>query len=100
MEASLVRENGVVLDVVQAALGLISREMRAISVCVESDRIILYVAVHERSAQVEEDVDDLVFELYALQDKLIDIEASVHVGKPGTAWPGYLGRRVYLAKEQ
>ncbi|MGW4945850.1 hypothetical protein ACWEOZ_30200 [Actinoplanes sp. NPDC004185] len=88
-----------VLDVVQAALGLISREMRAISVRAEPDRVILYVAVHERSAQVEEAVDDLVFELHALQDKLIDIEASIHVGEPGARWPGHLGRRVYLAKD-
>ncbi|WP_030443539.1 hypothetical protein [Actinoplanes subtropicus] len=100
METSLARENRVVLDVVQAALGLISHEMRAISVRAEPDRITLYVAVHERSAQVEEDVDDLVFELHALQDKLIDIEASVHVGEPGAAWPGSLGRGVYRAKEQ
>ena len=99
MEASSARENGVVLDVVQAALGLISHDMWAISVRVEPDRIILYVAVRARSAQVEEDVDDLVFELSALQDKLIDIDVLVHAGEPGTAWPGHLGRRVYLAKE-
>ncbi|MBB4743779.1 hypothetical protein BJY16_007238 [Actinoplanes octamycinicus] len=87
-----------VLDLVQAALGLISPEMWAISVHAEPDRILLYVAVHEHTAQVAEDVDDLVFELEALQDRAIAIEAAVHVGDPGAAWPGDLGRRVYLAK--
>ncbi|MBG0567087.1 hypothetical protein [Actinoplanes aureus] len=62
MEASLAHENRVVLDLVQAALGLITREMRAISVRTEPGRIILYIAVHERSAQIQEDIDDLVFE--------------------------------------
>jgi hypothetical protein len=98
--ASFAWENRVVLDVVQAALGLISCDMRAISVRAELDRIILYVAVRERSPQVEEDIDDLVFELHALQDKLIEIEVSVHVGEPDTSWPGHFGRRVYVAKEQ
>jgi hypothetical protein len=80
-------------------LGLISRDVRAISVCTEPDRIVLHVAVHERIPQVEEDVDDLVSELNALQGKAVEIEASIHVGEPGATWPGSLGRRVYVAKQ-
>ena len=99
MGSPLERENRLVLDVVQAALGLISREMRAISVKRDSNRIDLYVAVHERNAQVDEDVEDLVFELEALQDGPIAIEASVFVGAPNADWPGSSGRRVYVAKE-
>lgn len=99
MDLSLERENRVVLDVVQAALGLISREMRAISVRAEQHRILLYVAVHERTAQVSEDIDDLVFELEALQEGPVTIDASVYEGEPGAAWPGSLARRVYWAKE-
>ncbi|WP_245670150.1 hypothetical protein [Micromonospora mirobrigensis] len=100
MKPDLVRENRLVLDVVQAALGLISREMRAISVELRLDRVILHVAVHERNAQVEEDVEDLVFELAALQDGQIEIESSVFVGEPNSGWPGSSGRRVYVAKEE
>jgi hypothetical protein len=99
MDLSLDRENRVVLDVVQAALGLISREMRAIAVRAEQDRIYLYVLVHEQSAQVAEDIDDLVFELEALQDGSVAIAASVHEAEPGAAWPGSLARQVYRAKE-
>ncbi|MFV2104649.1 hypothetical protein [Micromonospora sp. LOL_024] len=99
MESALVRENRLVLNVVQAALGLISREMRAISVRLDSDRITLYVAVYERSAQVGEDVNDLVFELEALQDGPIAIESLIYMGAPDVDWPGNSARRVYLAKE-
>jgi hypothetical protein len=99
VEASLERENRLVLDVVQAALGLISREMRAISIDQDSNRINLYVAVRERNAQVDEDVEDLVFELDALQDGPVRIESHIFVGAPNLEWPGNSGRRVYVAKE-
>lgn len=99
MDSSLVRENQVVLDVVQAALGLISREIRAIAVRAEQDRIHLYVLVHERSTQVAEDIEDLIFELEALQEGPVAIEASVHEDESGAPWPGSRARRVYRAKE-
>ncbi|MEU1889546.1 hypothetical protein ABZ491_29225 [Micromonospora rifamycinica] len=99
MEISLERENRLVIDVVQAALGLISPEMQAISFDVKSERINLYIAVRERSQRVDEDVEDLVFELEALQDGPVTIEPYIFVGSPGAEWPGGSGRRVYLAKE-
>lgn len=99
MEYHLERENRLVLDVVQAALGLISREVRAISVELDANRIILHVAVYEHSAQVEEDVEDLLFELDALQNGSIAIKSSIFVGAPNADWPGNSGRRVYAAKE-
>ncbi|MEV6371986.1 hypothetical protein [Micromonospora musae] len=99
MEPLLASENRLVLDVVQAALGLISRDMRAISVVLDSQRIVLHVAVHENNAQVVEDVEDLVFELAALQDGHIEIEHAIFVGAPNADWPGNAGRRVYVAKE-
>ena len=80
-------------------LGLISREMRAIAVRAEQDRIHLYVLVHERSARVAEDIDDLIFELEALQEGPVAIDASVHEDEPSAAWPGSLARQVYRAKE-
>ena len=99
MEASLERENRLALDVVQAALGLISQEIKAISFNLNPDRITLYIAVRERSQHVDEDVEDLVFELEALQDGPVTIESHIFVGSPGPEWPGNSGRRVYLAKE-
>jgi len=98
VEPPLERENRLVLDVVQAALGLISPEIRAISVKRDSSRITLYVAVWARNAQVDEDIDDLVFELEALQDGPITLEASIFVGAPSGDWPGISGRSIYMAK--
>ncbi|WP_307831078.1 hypothetical protein [Nucisporomicrobium flavum] len=95
----LEEENRLVLDVVQAALGLISPQIRALSVALDSGRVVLYVAVSERNAEVDEDIDDLLFELEALQDGPIVIESSIFVGRPDAHWPGSSGRRVYLAKE-
>jgi hypothetical protein len=98
MGSPLEGENRLVLDVVQAALGLISPEMRAISVEQNSSGITLYIAVSERNAQVDEDVEDLVFELEALQEGPIAIEASIFVGAPSRDWPGISRRKVYMAK--
>ncbi|CCH16745.1 RHS repeat-associated core domain-containing protein [Micromonospora lupini] len=98
VEPSLERENRLVLDVVQAALGLISPEILAISVKGDPSRIALYVAVRVRNAQVDEDVEDLVFELETLQSGPTAIEVSIFVGAPIGDWPGISGRSVYLAK--
>jgi hypothetical protein len=98
VEFPLERENGLVLDVVQAALGLISPEICAISVEQDSNRITLYVAVSESNAQVNEDIEDLVFELEALQDGPIAVEASIFVGAPSGDWPGINRRKIYMAK--
>ncbi|MEV4704084.1 hypothetical protein [Actinoplanes sp. NPDC049316] len=99
VETSPESGNRLVLDVVQAALGLISPGIRAVSVERKADRINLYVVVRERNAEVDEDIDDLVFELEALQDGPIAIEPSVFVGTPNAGWPGSAARRVYLAKD-
>ncbi|AGL14836.1 hypothetical protein [Actinoplanes sp. N902-109] len=99
MGSSLDDENKLVLDVVQAALGVISHEMLAISVERADNGIKLYVAVSELNEQVEEDVDDLVFELQALQERLVQIEFFIYVGKVSADWPGISARRVYVSKE-
>lgn len=93
------RENQLVLDVVQAALGLISRDMLAISIGVSQDRVMLYFVVRERNHQVDEDIEDIIFELHTLQSGPIEVDLSVHVGLPNDEWPGILGRRVFVAKD-
>ncbi|WP_416904400.1 hypothetical protein [Micromonospora echinospora] len=99
MGRDLERENRLVLDVVQAALGLISGYIRAISIGLEPQRVILHIAIHRHSAQVDEDIEDLVFGFEALQDRNIAVEAAVFVGAPNADWPGRSGRLVYVAKE-
>ncbi len=98
MDARLEEENGLVLDVVQATLGLISPHMRAISVGFGPGRIVLYFAVEDGGDDVEEGVNDIVFELDALRGGSTAIEAVIYVGDPAASWPGREARAVYLAK--
>jgi hypothetical protein len=99
MESQLERENGLVLDAMQASLGLISAKIYAISVARGVEVIVMHFAVAELSVDVEEDVDDILFELDALRGGTEKIEASVHVGFPDGAWSGRSGRLFYLAPE-
>lgn len=99
MQSRLERENALVLDTVQAALGLISVPMRAISVQVTPERVILHFALRERNADVDEDIVDVLADLEALQDGPMRMEATVHVGAPDSSWAGRAGRFVYWAKE-
>jgi hypothetical protein len=99
MESRLERENMLVLDALQASLGLISADMRAVSVQLDPDKVVLHFAMRERNCDVDEDIEDMVFELDALREGSTRIEASVYVGAPDQSWPGRAGRLLYLAKE-
>ncbi|MDG4787111.1 hypothetical protein O7626_14430 [Micromonospora sp. WMMD1102] len=99
MASRLEYENEVVLDALQASLGLISEYVRAVSVQIHEDKITLHFAVHEQNAGVDEDIDEMIFELDALRDGSVRIEASVYVGIPDGAWPGRGGRLLFLSKD-
>lgn len=99
MDSLLKRENKFVLDVVQATLGLISRDMLAISIGVTQDQVMLYFVVRERNHQVDEDIEEIIFELRTLQSGPIEVNLSVHIGLPNADWPGISGRRVFVAKD-
>jgi hypothetical protein len=98
MESKQDMENGLVLDALQASLGLVSPGMKAIAVLLDVDRIVLHFAVSERSPDIDEDIDDIAFELDALREGSIAIVTEVHVGVPDASWSGRAGRLVYLAK--
>lgn len=99
MKFSLEYENMMVLDTLQASLGLISEDMRGISVQLQSEKVVLHFAIRERNATIDSDIEDMIFELDALREGAIRIEASLYVGAPDSAWPGRKGRLIYLAKE-
>jgi hypothetical protein len=99
MKFSLEQENMLVLDTLQASLGLISEDMRGISVQVQPEKIVLHFALREQNVSVDADIEDMIFELDALREGAIRIEASIYVGAPDNAWPGREGRLIYLAKE-
>jgi len=98
MDPLLEWENKLTLDVVQAALGLISPEIGMISFAWSIDRMHLYVAVRAQSDEVVEDVDDLISEIEALQGGPMKIIPHIITGMPDDTWPGFKARRVYVAK--
>ena len=63
---ALRRENGIVLDAVQALLGLISSDVVAVAVLVEPHRVELSFWVHRHTAEIEDDMDQAVFDMDAL----------------------------------
>lgn len=84
MRASdLERENEITLYAVQALLGLIATETIAVAVLVEAEGVELTFWVHRQTAEVEDDVDQAVFELDALfsGDHPL-IVPRIHVGDP------------------
>ena len=95
---ALGRENFLVLQTLQASLGLISPEISGISIQLDGERIVLYFAVRHGAAELEEDVEDIIFELDALLGGKIPLEARVYEGRPNSDWPGRQYRLIYLAK--
>jgi hypothetical protein len=98
---ALERENAVVLNLVDALLGLVSPSIRAVSVNVSTDRAIVYFAVGDR---IDQDIEEILFELEAalgsaFESKPLAVAAEVHVGNPNEDWPGRGHRMVYLAKD-
>ncbi len=93
-------EDEAVLVAVQAMLGLISPNIRAVAVEVEKKRIVLRFWVWEEDEETAEDIDDMVGEMEVLYDlENPPIETIVEVGPPPPDEPGQRWRMVYLAKE-
>ncbi|WP_406840010.1 hypothetical protein ACICHK_34745 [Streptomyces sp. AHU1] len=95
---TLERENEITALAVQAMLGLISADVVAVAVRVEEEKVVLTFWARRQSPELEEDVDDAIFELDVLSEDHPLIEATIHVGEPDmTALRSY-GRMIYRAK--
>jgi hypothetical protein len=96
----LKRENEIVLNAVQALLGLISSEVTAVAVRVEAQRVELSFWVRRHTSEIEEDADQAVFELDALfSEEHPLIESTITVGEPDPRMLDSYGRMVYWAKQ-
>ncbi|MEU5128648.1 hypothetical protein [Streptomyces mobaraensis] len=93
------RENEAVLNAIQALLGLISQDMRAVAVRVEGDRVDLSFWVRSHTDEIDEDIDQAIFELDALYSEEHPlIESKVYEGWPDPTKLGVYGRMIYWAK--
>ncbi|MFF3215511.1 hypothetical protein ACFYYB_33370 [Streptomyces sp. NPDC002886] len=88
----------------QAALGLIGPILPGIAVEPRPNAIVLHFAITARTAEVEEDIDDIVFELKAFlgggPEQHSEITTEVHVGGTVATWPGRQHALLYLAKPE
>jgi hypothetical protein len=99
--AALTWENLLVLHLVQALLGSVSANMKAISVEALPDRSArVYFAVAHGSEQDDEEIEEIVGELDALFEGNVRIDTEVWTGDRwwDSDWPGRDRRLVYAAK--
>lgn len=95
---SLDRENMLVLQAVQASLGLISQDVLGISVEAGSGQVVIHFAVKQNTEDMSEDISDIMFELDALLEGSELLISRIYLGVPDENWPGRAGRLIYLAK--
>ncbi|WP_326790578.1 hypothetical protein [Streptomyces sp. NBC_00151] len=103
-ERVLLRRNYLLNQTGQAALGLIGPHLRGIAVEPRPDAIVVHFAITARTAEVEEDLDDIIFELEVFlgggPEQRSEITAEVHVGRTDATWPGRRHALLYVAKPE
>lgn len=93
-------ENARVLDLVQAMLGAISPNMRAVSLECPDGKVHLHFLLAEESEADREEIDDILFEFEVLQERGIEIRSSVVVSYRPEARVEMPGRWVFSRKEE
>lgn len=95
----LALENSQVLGVVQAMLGLVSSNFRAVSIEVTPASVTLHFLLRTDSPLDREAIDDIAFELEALQGVAFAVDVVVHVSAAGDEVGRLPGRLVFSARE-
>ncbi len=99
MKCGLDNENSQALSLVQALLGAISPNMRAVALVTRDSRVTLRFLLAEDWEEDREEVEDIAFEFEALQPKPVAVQTEVLVDERPIAALGNLGRMVFLRKE-
>ncbi|MFE3195285.1 hypothetical protein ACFXHA_40230 [Nocardia sp. NPDC059240] len=82
---------------IQATLGWVSPDVRAISVDVaDHDEVKVNFAVRGRTVRVEEDIEEIVGDLDAALQGQYSITPMIFVGTPDESWPGRQARLIFL----
>ncbi|MFD5143084.1 hypothetical protein [Streptomyces sp. NPDC058401] len=101
-ERDLLRRNYLLIQTGQASLGLIGPDVLGIAVEPRPEEIILHFALAALTAEVEEDVEDIVFELAVFlaggPEQRSKITTELHVGDPHTTWNSPRYAVLYRAK--
>ncbi|MET9528989.1 MULTISPECIES: hypothetical protein [unclassified Streptomyces] len=93
------RENEITLLAVQALLGMISTDVIAVAVRVEETRVEVIFWTHRQSSELEDDAEEVTFELDALfsEDHPM-IEYVIRIGEPDPKSYASGCRMIYWAK--
>ncbi|WP_345190851.1 hypothetical protein [Streptomyces lavendulae] len=101
-ERDLLRRNYLLIQTLQASLGLIGPDVLAIAVEPRPEEIVLHFAVAALTAEVEEDLEDIVFELTVFlaggPEQRSNITTELHVGDPHAKWFSSRYAVLYRAK--
>nr|WTB28166.1 hypothetical protein OG781_00020 [Streptomyces sp. NBC_00830]WTB35917.1 hypothetical protein OG781_46565 [Streptomyces sp. NBC_00830] len=101
-ERDLLRRNYLLLQAGQASLRLIGPDLLGIAVEPRPGAIVLHFAVAAVTAEVEEDLDDIVFELEVFlaggPEQHSTITTELHIGHPYATWFSPRYAVLYLAK--
>jgi hypothetical protein len=101
-------ENDRVLDLVQAMLGAVTANFRAVSLSITDRNIILTFVLFEDTEEDREEIDDIVFEFEALQPQFIANDLQLHivevdfviiVDKSPLSEINLPGRKIFIRKE-
>jgi hypothetical protein len=92
-------ENLQVLHLVQAMLGRITPDFRAISLVCKDGAVVLHFILEQDRAESRDEVEDIVFEFEALQQSNIAVTVTLSVKSGQLEEVDAPGRVVYLRRE-
>ncbi|WP_143193891.1 hypothetical protein [Micromonospora sp. CB01531] len=96
-----IRRNETVLEAVQVSLGLIGPDVLGIAVESRSDGVTFHVALARRTAEADEDIEDMIADYEARTLGYVPseftIDAAVTVEDTGPQWRGRRWSVIYLA---
>ena len=98
--SELAFENASVLDLVQALIGCVSANLRAVTIEVVQERVRLHFLLAEESTTNREEFDNIIFEFEASQECLnVVADVRVLVSPEAVALTLLPGRRIFGRKE-
>ena len=91
-------ENFVIVQFVQAMIGLVSSRLRAVAIQLNGSEVLARFLYDVVQPSDREDVEDICFELDVLLEGKHRIISEVKEAIPISEWEGKNERRIYLAK--
>ncbi len=74
-------ENKYILELIQAMIGGISNNFRAIWIITVKEKLDVYFLLEKDNAEDRGEIEDFIFEFEALQEKIVDVTPHVLISK-------------------